>query len=187
MLKRIFDLVLAAFAAVLLLVPVLCVAALVRITSPGPILYWSDRIGRNNAIFKMPKFRSMRIGTPVVATHLLSDPEAHLTPVGSFLRKSSLDELPQLWSILRGDMSFVGPRPALYNQHDLIELRTLNGVHRLVPGLTGWAQVNGRDELPISDKLKLDMHYVQEQSFLLDLRILGLTFLKVLRRDGITH
>jgi len=150
-------------------------------------LYWSDRVGRNNVIFKMPKFRSMRVGTPAVATHLLGNPTAHLTPIGSFLRKSSLDELPQLWSILKGDMSFVGPRPALFNQKDLIDLRTAQGVHELVPGLTGWAQVNGRDELPIPDKVKLDVAYLQSQSLWFDVRILWLTFVKVLRRDGVSH
>ena len=185
--KRIFDLLLALAAAVVLAVPVLLVAMAVRLTSPGPALYWSDRVGRHNKIFKMPKFRSMRVGTPAVATHLLTDPGAYLTPIGSFLRKSSLDELPQLWSILAGDMSFVGPRPALFNQHDLIALRTRLGVHELVPGLTGWAQINGRDELPIPDKVKLDVEYLQRQSLWLDVRILWLTFVKVIRRDGITH
>ena len=185
--KRIFDLLLALTAAVVLAVPVLLVAMAVRLTSPGPALYWSDRVGRHNKIFKMPKFRSMRVGTPAVATHLLADPKAHLTPIGSFLRKSSLDELPQLWSILAGDMSFVGPRPALFNQHDLIELRTQRGVHELVPGLTGWAQINGRDELPIPDKVKLDAEYLQRQSLGFDIRILWLTLVKVLRRDGVTH
>jgi O-antigen biosynthesis protein WbqP len=185
--KRIFDFVLGFVAALVLLVPVLLVAAAVRLTSKGPALYWSDRVGRNNLIFKMPKFRSMRVGTPAVATHLLGNPTAHLTPIGSFLRKSSLDELPQLWSILKGDMSFVGPRPALFNQQDLIELRTAQGVHELVPGLTGWAQVNGRDELPIPDKVKLDVAYLQRQSLWFDVRILWLTFVKVLRRDGVSH
>src|SRR5450830_1888369 len=185
--KRVFDLLLALAAAVVLAVLVMLVALMVRLTSPGPALYWSDRVGRYNTIFKMPKFRSMRVGTPAVATHLLADPKAHLTPIGSFLRKSSLDELPQLWSILAGDMSFVGPRPALFNQHDLIELRTQQGVHELVPGLTGWAQINGRDELPISDKVKLDAEYLQRQSLWFDIRILWLTFVKVIRRDGITH
>ncbi|MEY3639104.1 MAG: hypothetical protein RIR68_2237 [Pseudomonadota bacterium] len=185
--KRIFDLVLGGVAAVLLLVPVLVVALAVRLTSKGPALYWSDRVGRNNVIFKMPKFRSMRVGTPAVATHLLGNPAAHLTPIGSFLRKSSLDELPQLWSILKGDMSFVGPRPALFNQQDLIDLRTSQGVHELVPGLTGWAQVNGRDELPIPDKVKLDVVYLQRQSLWFDVRILWMTFVKVLRRDGVSH
>lgn len=185
--KRMFDLMLASVAAVLLLVPVLIVALAVRLTSKGPALYWSDRVGRNNVIFKMPKFRSMRLGTPAVATHLLMDAASHLTPIGSFLRKSSLDELPQLWSILKGDMSFVGPRPALFNQQDLIELRTEQGVHVLVPGLTGWAQVNGRDELPIPDKVKLDVAYLQHRSLWFDVRILWLTFVKVLRRDGVSH
>ena len=185
--KRVFDLLLALTAAVVLAVPVLLVAMAVRLTSPGPALYWSDRVGRHNKIFKMPKFRSMRVGTPAVATHLLADPKAHLTPIGSFLRKSSLDELPQLWSILAGDMSFVGPRPALFNQHDLIELRTQHGVHELVPGLTGWAQINGRDELPIPDKAKLDAEYLQRKSLGFDIRILWLTLVKVLRRDGVTH
>ncbi len=185
--KRLFDLVLALCAAVVLVLPVAVVAMAVRLTSAGPALYWSDRVGRDNKIFKMPKFRSMRVGTPAVATHLLADPKAHLTPIGSFLRKSSLDELPQLWSILVGDMSFVGPRPALFNQHDLIALRTQQGVHALVPGLTGWAQVNGRDELPIPDKVKLDVEYLQRQSLWFDIRILWMTFVKVLRRDGVSH
>jgi len=185
--KRVFDLLLALAAAVVLAVPVMLVALLVRLTSAGPALYWSDRVGRHNKIFKMPKFRSMRVGTPAVATHLLADAKSHLTPIGSFLRKSSLDELPQLWSILVGDMSFVGPRPALFNQHDLIALRTQHGVHELVPGLTGWAQVNGRDELPIPDKVKLDVEYLQRQSLGFDIRILWMTFVKVLRRDGVSH
>ena len=170
-----------------LAVPMLLVFVAVRLTSPGPALYWSDRVGRHNKIFKMPKFRSMRVGTPAVATHLLVNVRSHLTPIGSFLRKSSLDELPQLWSILVGSMSFVGPRPALFNQHDLIALRTEHGVHNLVPGLTGWAQVNGRDELPIPDKVNLDATYLQQQSLLFDLRILWMTFVKVLNRDGVSH
>ena len=185
--KRTFDLLLAAFAAVVLMVPVILVAVLVRLTSKGPALYWSDRVGRHNKIFKMPKFRSMRIDTPAVATHLLHDPAKYLTPVGSFLRKSSLDELPQLWSIIKGDMSFVGPRPALFNQHDLIEMRTQAGVHDLLPGLTGWAQINGRDELPIPQKVMLDTEYLQNKSFYLDVKIILLTALKVLRRDNVTH
>ena len=185
--KRVFDIILGCLAALILFVPVLLVAIAVRLTSKGPALYWSDRIGRNNVIFKMPKFRSMREGTPAVATHLLADARSHLTPIGSFLRKSSLDELPQLWSILAGDMSFVGPRPALFNQQDLIALRTEQGVHTLVPGLTGWAQVNGRDELPIPEKVKLDVAYLQRQSLGFDIRILWLTFVKVLRRDGVMH
>jgi O-antigen biosynthesis protein WbqP len=185
--KRAFDICLGCLAVLILLVPVLLVAMAVRLTSNGPALYWSDRVGRNNVIFKMPKFRSMRVGTPVVATHLLADAASHLTPIGSFLRKSSLDELPQLWSILVGDMSFVGPRPALFNQLDLIALRTEQGVHPLVPGLTGWAQVNGRDELPIPEKVKLDVAYLQRQSLWFDIRILWMTFVKVLRRDGVSH
>ena len=168
-------------------IPFILIAIAVRWTSIGPIFYWSDRVGRDNRIFKMPKFRSMRIGTPTVATHLLGNPDAHLTPIGSFLRRSSLDELPQLWSILVGDMSFVGPRPALFNQKDLIDLRNEAGVHALMPGLTGWAQVNGRDELPIPEKVKLDVVYLQQQSFWFDLRILWLTFIKVLKRDGVSH
>lgn len=185
--KRVFDIVLGCLAALILFIPVLLVAMAVRLTSKGPALYWSDRVGRHNKIFKMPKFRSMRVGTPAVATHLLANPMSHLTPIGSFLRKSSLDELPQLWSILVGDMSFVGPRPALFNQHDLIELRTLKHVHMLLPGLTGWAQVNGRDELPISKKVALDVEYLQRQCFWFDIKILWLTFLKVVQRDGVSH
>lgn len=187
LMKRLFDLCLALFAVLFLVLPFLVVAILVKLTSTGAILYWSDRVGRNNKIFKMPKFRSMRIDTPTVATHLLSDPNEFLTPIGSFLRKSSLDELPQLWSIIKGDMSFVGPRPALFNQDDLIELRTKYGVDKLLPGLTGWAQINGRDELPIPDKVNLDVDYMRMQSFWFDLKIIFLTFLKVLRKEGIQH
>lgn len=187
MMKRLFDLALAVPATVVLLLPLALIALAVRLTSPGKVLYWSDRVGCNNRLFGMPKFRSMRVDTPAVATHLLSDPEAYLTPIGSFLRKTSLDELPQLWSILKGDMSFVGPRPALFNQEDLIGLRTGCGVHELVPGLTGWAQVNGRDELPITEKVKLDAEYLRRRSFAFDLRILWLTFVKVLRREGVSH
>ena len=185
--KRFFDLLLACVAALMLIGPLVVIALAVRLTSSGPALYWSDRVGRDNRIFRMPKFRSMRVDTPAVATHLLSDPATYLTPIGSFLRKSSLDELPQLWSIFCGDMSFVGPRPALFNQDDLIELRSALGVHRLVPGLTGWAQVNGRDELPIPEKVKLDAEYLQQRSLAFDLRILWLTLVKVLRRDGVAH
>jgi len=185
--KRLFDLAVALIAAVLLALPIVIVVLAVRLTSPGPALYWSDRVGRHNRIFKMPKFRSMRIDTPAVATHLLQNPEQCLTPIGSFLRKSSLDELPQLWSILKGDMSFVGPRPALFNQEDLIALRTENGVYELVPGLTGWAQVNGRDELPIPQKVQLDAEYLERQSLLFDMKILWMTALKVLARDGVSH
>jgi O-antigen biosynthesis protein WbqP len=185
--KRIFDFFLASATALILLLPIGLIFLAVRLSSVGPALYWSDRIGQNNRIFKMPKFRSMRVGTPAVATHLLADPKSHLTPIGSFLRKSSIDELPQLWSILVGDMSFVGPRPALFNQHDLIELRTQKNVHTLVPGLTGWAQVNGRDELPIPQKVELDAEYLRRQGFWFDIQILWLTFLKVVRRDGVSH
>ncbi len=185
--KRLFDIAFALVAGVLLLLPIGLLALVVRWTSPGPALYWSDRVGRDNRIFRMPKFRSMRLDTPAVATHLLSDPDRYLTPVGSFMRKTSLDELPQLWSILKGDMSLVGPRPALYNQDDLIEQRTQAGVHRLVPGLTGWAQINGRDELPIPQKVLLDKEYLDRQSFALDIKIIFLTFWRVLRRDGVTH
>ena len=185
--KRLFDLVLAALVGVLFLIPVVVVSIAVRLTSQGPALYWSDRVGRNNVIFKMPKFRSMQLETPAIATHLLPNPDAYLTPIGSFLRKSSLDELPQLWSILMGDMSFVGPRPALFNQHDLISLRTREGVHVLVPGLTGWAQINGRDELPIPQKVALDLEYLQKKSFLFDIKIIIWTALKVIRRDNVTH
>lgn len=185
--KRLFDLLLGFVAAAVLLGPFVVIALVVRLTSPGPALYWSNRIGRNNQIFKMPKFRSMRLDTPAVATHLLSNPSSHLTPIGSFLRKSSLDELPQIWSIVSGDMSFVGPRPALFNQDDLIELRTQHKVHILRPGLTGWAQVNGRDELPIPHKVALDVEYFHRQCFWFDMKILWLTFLKVMQRDGVSH
>lgn len=185
--KRIFDLVLALLALLVLLIPIGLAALLVKLTSKGPVVYWSDRVGRYNSLFKMPKLRTMRVDTPAVATHLLSDPRQFLTPVGSFLRKSSLDELPQLWSIIKGDMSFVGPRPALFNQHDLVALRTRFGVDQVLPGLTGWAQINGRDELPIPDKVKLDFDYVQRQSLMLDVKIIFLTFLRVLRRDGVAH
>ncbi len=185
--KRLFDLAVVLVAAVFLFLPIVMTALAVRLTSPGPAFYWSDRVGRHNRIFKMPKFRSMLNDTPAVATHLLQNPEQWLTPIGSFLRKSSLDELPQLWSILRGDMSFVGPRPALFNQHDLIEMRTQKNVHTLVPGLTGWAQVNGRDELPIPQKVQLDLEYLERRSLLFDMKILWMTALKVLARDGVTH
>jgi O-antigen biosynthesis protein WbqP len=185
--KRVLDFILAFFAAIFLAFPFLVVAMAVRITSCGPVLYWSDRVGRHNAIFRMPKFRTMLVGTPVVATHLLSDSNQYLTPIGSFLRKSSLDELPQLWSILVGNMSFVGPRPALFNQYDLIALRTQYGVDNLLPGLTGWAQVNGRDELSIPIKVQYEVEYLQKQSLLFDARILGLTVLRVIRHNGVSH
>ena len=185
--KRLFDLVLVVCAAVILLAPIMALALLVKLTSRGTVFYWSDRVGINNGIFKMPKFRSMRTDTPVLATHLLPRAETWLTPVGGLLRKTSLDEFPQLWSILKGDMSFVGPRPALFNQYDLISLRTERGVHRLVPGLTGWAQINGRDELPIPEKVALDVEYLQRQSFLMDMKILVFTAVKVIRRDNVIH
>ena len=185
--KRSFDLVMSFFALTIFFPLIILVTLLVKLTSKGPALYWSDRVGARNVIFKMPKFRTMKVGTPAVATHLLSDSGQYLTPVGSFLRKSSLDELPQLWSIFAGDMSFVGPRPALFNQNDLIALRLKYGVDELVPGLTGWAQVNGRDELSIPIKVEFEVEYLQKQSFWFDMKILGLTFLKVIRRTGITH
>jgi O-antigen biosynthesis protein WbqP len=185
--KRFLDIVLGVVVGGGLLLPLLIIAIPVKLTSRGPVLYWSDRVGRRNGIFKMPKFRTMKVGAPAVATHLLVDAGSYLTPIGGFLRKSSLDELPQLWSILKGDMSFVGPRPALFNQHDLINLRTQLGVHELAPGLTGWAQVNGRDELPIPQKVALDVEYLQQQSLWFDLKILALTALKVLRRDNVSH
>ena len=185
--KRIFDITLALVAATLLLIPIIIVALAVRLTSSGPVLYWSDRVGQRNVIFKMPKFRSMREDTPAIATHLMTDPDVFLTPIGGFLRRSSLDELPQLFSILKGDMSFVGPRPALFNQDDLITLRTDHGVDQLIPGLTGWAQVNGRDELPIPDKVALEVEYLNRQSFWFDLKILWMTFLKVVAKDGVSH
>jgi O-antigen biosynthesis protein WbqP len=185
--KRLFDLVLATILTILFALPLIVVALAVRLTSSGSALYWSDRVGRDNHIFKMPKFRSMRTDTPAVATHLLDNPQSFLTPIGGFLRRSSLDELPQIWSVLVGDMSFVGPRPALYNQDDLIALRTERQVHILVPGLTGWAQVNGRDELPIPVKVDLDVEYMKKKSFFFDIYILYLTFIKVLGRDGVSH
>lgn len=185
--KRVFDLVLSFLLMLFFSLPMLGTALLVKLTSRGPILYWSDRVGRNNTIFRMPKFRTMRTDTPAVATHLLNDPDRYLTPIGNFLRKSSLDELPQLYSILKGDMSFVGPRPALFNQDDLVELRTRNGVHLLTPGLTGWAQINGRDELPIPVKVEFDTYYLRNRSMLLDIKILFRTFFKVARREGVSH
>ena len=185
--KTLFDLVLALIVAGLLIVLIVVISVLVKLTSKGPILYWSDRVGMNNTIFRMPKLRSMKMDTPAVATHLLVDPGGVLTPIGGFLRKSSLDELPQLWCIMKGNMSFVGPRPALFNQEDLIALRKEKGVDKLLPGLTGWAQVNGRDELPIPDKVNLDVDYLNQKSFGLDLKIIFLTFLKVMRRDSVSH
>jgi O-antigen biosynthesis protein WbqP len=185
--KRIFDITLAVLLIAIFCIPILLVALLVKLTSKGPALYWSDRVGKDNVLFKMPKFRSMRTDAPVVATHLMADPKQYLTPIGSFLRKSSLDELPQLWNILIGDMSFVGPRPALYNQIDLVELRTSTGVSALTPGLTGWAQINGRDELPIPVKVEFDAQYLKCKSMRFDFYILWMTFLKVIKRDGVSH
>lgn len=187
MMKRLFDLVLALVMLIFLSPVFLILTLLVAVSSAGPVIYWSDRIGRNNVLFRMPKFRTMLQQTPEVATHLLGDPDKFLTPIGTFLRRSSLDELPQLWSIIRGDMSFVGPRPALFNQHDLVALRTEYGVDRLQPGLTGWAQINGRDELPVPEKVRMDVEYLNRQSFWLDLSIVFQTFLKVLRGDGVRH
>lgn len=185
--KRIFDLAMASFLLCFLSVPFLVVGLMVKLTSKGPVLYWSDRVGINNTIFRMPKFRTMRIDTPTVATHLMKNPDAYLTSIGPFLRKFSLDELPQLYSILKGDISFVGPRPALFNQDDLVELRTGKGAHRLIPGITGWAQVNGRDELPIPVKVEFDAYYLKNRSFALDFKILWMTFVKVVKREGVTH
>jgi O-antigen biosynthesis protein WbqP len=185
--KRLLDFTISLLMIVILSPLIFFLALVVRLSSSGPALYWSDRVGRHNIIFKMPKYRTMYVGTPVIATHSLADSRQYLTPVGSFLRKSSLDELPQLWSILMGDMSLVGPRPALFNQYDLISMRVRYGVDNLVPGLTGWAQINGRDELSISDKVQFDFEYLQKKSLLFDFRIIGLTFLKVLRRVGVSH
>lgn len=185
--KRLLDLFLSLCLVPVLLLPILLIVVLVRLTSKGPALYWSDRVGVGNDIFKMPKFRTMRIDTPAVATHLLEDPDAYLTPIGPFLRKSSLDELPQLWCVLKGDMSFVGPRPALFNQDDLIALRTEKDVHRLIPGITGWAQINGRDDIPIPKKVEFDEYYLNHRTFFFDVKILFLTFLKVTRAENVSH
>lgn len=187
LMKRVFDIFLSLFAIAILMIPMMAIALLVSVTSKGPLLYWSERIGRNNAIFRMPKFRTMHPDTPSVASHLLSDPDRFITPIGRVLRKTSLDEVPQLWSILKGDMSFVGPRPALFNQSDLIGLRTQKGIHTLLPGLTGWAQIMGRDELPIPLKVEFDEYYMKNRSLLLDLRILFLTIFKVMKREGVLH
>ena len=185
--KRLFDISLSLAMIFIMLFLILTTAILIVYTSNGPILFWSNRVGKNNILFKMPKFRTMHLSTPAVATHLLKNPSQYLTPIGSFLRKTSLDELPQLWSILVGDMSFVGPRPALFNQYDLIKLRTSKGIHHLPPGLTGWAQVNGRDDLSISKKVKFDKEYLKKKSFIFDLRILYLTCIKIIQREGIQH
>lgn len=187
MLKRLFDIYLSLLLFLFFALPMTLISILVMLTSTGPILYWSPRVGRLNKIFQMPKFRTMRTKTPSVATHLLENPAQYLTPIGGFLRKTSLDELPQLWSILKGDMSFVGPRPALFNQEDLIALRTKAGINQLKPGLTGWAQVNGRDELPIPEKVRLDAEYLKRQGFWFDCYIMGLTFKKVFLREGVSH
>ena len=185
--KRLFDVVFSVILLLILLIPMVLIAIVVKVTSEGEVLYWSDRVGKNNIVFKMPKFRSMLADTPALATHLLDNPQSNLTSIGNFLRKYSLDEFPQLWSILKGDMSFVGPRPALFNQDDLIKLRLVQGVDKISPGLTGWAQINGRDELPIPEKVKMDAEYIDRQSFMFDLKILWLTFLKVVKKDGISH
>jgi O-antigen biosynthesis protein WbqP len=185
--KRLSELILASVALIILGIPMVLISLLVKVTSIGPALYWSDRVGRNNVIFKMPKFRTMRTDTPAVATHLLVDPDRFITPIGKFLRKSSLDELPQFLSILTGDMSFVGPRPALFNQDDLIALRTAKGVQRITPGLTGWAQVNGRDDLPIPVKVDFDAYYLKNRSILLDIKILFMTFFQVFAGKGVQH
>jgi O-antigen biosynthesis protein WbqP len=185
--KRLFDILFSIILLLILLLPMMLIVIMVKSSSVGKILYWSDRVGKNNIIFKMPKFRSMMADTPEVATHLLHNPQSNLTPIGNFLRKYSLDEFPQLWSIIKGDMSFVGPRPALFNQDDLIKLRSNQGVDKILPGLTGWAQVNGRDELPIPEKVKMDAEYLERQSFMFDLKILWLTLLRVIKKDGVSH
>lgn len=185
--KRLFDILFSVFLAFVFVFPFFFIALLIKITSRGPVLFWSQRVGKNNKLFMMPKFRSMYMGTPAVATHLLVKPESCLTPIGSFLRKSSIDELPQLWSVIIGQMSLVGPRPALFNQYDLISLRTEQGVSDVLPGLTGWAQINGRDELPVVDKVRFDVEYVKKMSFFFDLKIIALTLLKVVKRDGVSH
>ena len=185
--KRIIDLVVGVLLLALLVIPMLLIAGVVWVTSKDSVLYWSDRIGQSNVIFRMPKFRTMRLDTPAVATHLMRDPDAFLSPIGGFLRRTSMDELPQLFSILKGDMSFVGPRPALFNQDDLVDLRSGKGVNQLIPGLTGWAQVNGRDELSVPEKVELDVEYMEQQSFWFDLKILWMTFLKVVRKVGVSH
>jgi O-antigen biosynthesis protein WbqP len=185
--KRLFDILFSIVLLVILLMPMILIAIAVKFSSEGSVLYWSERVGKDNIIFRMPKYRSMMANTPAMATHLLENPKSALTPIGNFLRKYSLDEFPQLWSIIKGDMSFVGPRPALFNQDDLINLRSTQGVDKLLPGLTGWAQINGRDELPIDEKVKIDVEYLERQSFFFDLKILWLTFLKVIKKDGISH
>ena len=207
MMKRTFDMLFSLIAAIVLFIPALIIALLVRLTSEGPVLYWSERIGLHNQIFRMPKFRTMKIDTPAMATHLIQNPHAYITTIGRFLRKNSLDEIPQLYSIIMGrivrsfsldelpeifnvlvgDMSFVGPRPALFNQHDLIKLRTEKGIHEVIPGLTGWAQINGRDELPIPVKVEFDDYYRSHRNFLFDMQILFMTFYKILKKEGVSH
>lgn len=185
--KRLFDVIIAVLLLILLSIPMAVISILIKLTSKGPVLYWSDRVGRHNDLFRMPKFRSMRIDTPPVATHLLADPDRYITPVGRFIRKTSLDELPQIFSVLKGDMSFVGPRPALFNQDDLVALRTSKGIHTIVPGITGWAQINGRDELPIPIKVAYDLYYMKNRSFIFDLKILMLTLYNVVAGKGVAH
>ena len=185
--KRIIDILLSVGILIILLLPILLIALLVRFTSNGKTLYWSDRVGKNGVLFRMPKFRSMQVDTPTVATHLMTNPNVFLSPIGVFIRRFSLDELPQLFSVLKGDMSFIGPRPALFNQNDLIALRTEKGVDKSLPGITGWAQVNGRDELSIPEKVALDLEYIEKQSFLFDIKILWMTCLKVIKSDGVSH
>lgn len=185
--KRLFDVILALNLCLFLFPVIALIGLAIKISSKGPVFYWSDRVGRENKVFRMPKFRTMELAAPVIATHMLQNPDKWLTPIGGFIRRSSLDELPQLWSILKGDMSFVGPRPALFNQTELIEFRTRLGLDAIFPGLTGWAQVNGRDELPIAKKVEFDYEYLQRQSLVFDLKIMWLTLLKVFRRDGVSH
>jgi O-antigen biosynthesis protein WbqP len=185
--KKLFDVIIAVLLLILLSIPMLVISILIKLTSKGPVFYWSNRVGQNNALFRMPKFRSMRIDTPPVATHLLSDPDRCITKIGRYIRKTSIDELPQIFSVLKGDMSFVGPRPALFNQDDLVALRTSKGIHTLVPGITGWAQINGRDELPIPVKVEYDLHYLKNRSFIFDFRILMLTLFNVIAGKGVTH
>jgi O-antigen biosynthesis protein WbqP len=185
--KRFFDLIIAVPLLILLFIPMAVLSILIKLTSKGTVLYWSDRIGQNNTVFRMPKFRSMKIETPPVATHLMTDPDRYITKIGRFIRKTSLDELPQIISVIKGDMSFVGPRPALFNQDDLVTLRTSKGIHTLIPGITGWAQINGRDELPIPVKVDYDYYYLQNRSFIFDLKILAITILNVVAGRGVTH
>jgi len=187
MMKRTFDMLFSLIAAIVLFIPALIIALLVRLTSEGPVLYWSERIGLHNQIFRMPKFRTMKIDTPAMATHLIQNPHAYITTIGRFLRKNSLDEIPQLYSIIKGDMSFVGPRPALFNQHDLFKLQTEKSIHEVLPGLTGWAQINGRDELPIPVKVEFDDYYRSHRNFLFDMQILFMTFYKILKKEGVSH